>query len=801
MSGGALPPDVAARFRQALDAHQQGRLAEAEALYRAVLAAAPDNVDTLYLLGALQLQRRDFATAARLLGQAAMLDPNHAAAQAMLGVVRHALGQHAAALASFDCALALQPDQAEVLNNRGVALRDLGRHEEALDSYDRAIALVPDYADALCNRGNTLRDLGRPAEAAAGYERFLALQPGHVEVLYRLGALLLELGRPAEALARYDQALAVAPDGPELLNNRGIALSRLGRPEEALASYERALVLRPDYAEAWHNRGAALCDLRRLEAALASVDRALALRPDYADAWTFRGIALRDLGQNELALASLDRAVALRPDHADALIQRGEVLRGLRRHEEAEEAFTRALACAPGTKFLPGQRLHERMQCCDWRDHDAQVAALVAGVRAGECTATPFTFLAVSDAAADQLRCARIFGREKYGLLDPVPASALRYAHDRIRLAYLSADFHEHATAYLMAELFERHDSSRFELTALSFGPDGAGPMRRRLEQAFTRFIDIRGLPDDEVAQRVRGLEIDIAIDLKGYTQGCRPRILMHRPAPIQVNYLGYPGTMGAAHIDYIIADSVIIPADRQDGCSEAVVYLPDSYQPNDRQRPIAETPTRAEAGLPETGFVFCSFNNNYKITPGIFDIWMRLLRRVEGSVLWLLAGNSASIRNLRREAEARGVAPGRLVFAPRASLPEHLARHRLADLLLDTVPCNAHTSASDALWAGLPVLTCPGEAFASRVAASLLHAIGLPELVAPTLDAYEALALTLAQDPGRLAALKAKLARQIDTAPLFDTARFCRYLEAAYEAMLRRHQQGLPPAGFGVSP
>jgi protein O-GlcNAc transferase len=801
MSGGALPPDAAGHFQQALAWHQQGRLAEAEILYRTVLAAAPDNADTLYLLGVIQVQRRDFAASAGLLEQVVAFDPGHAAAQALLGVARHGQGQCEAALACFDRALALQPDQAEVLNNRGVVLRELGRAEEAVASYDRAIALAPDYADALRNLGNTLRDLGRTAEALVSYDRFLALQPDHVEVLYRQGGLLLDLDQPEEALARYDQALGITPDGAEFWNNRGIALSRLDRPTGALASYDRALALRPDYAEAWRNRGAALRDLRRLDEALASFDQALALRPDDAEALVQRGVALRELDRPESALASFDQALALLPDHVDGLIHRGELLRALRRHEEAAEAFERALAAAPGTKFLEGQKLHERMQCCDWREHDRQVAAIVAGIREGESAATPFTFLAVSDSAADQLRCARIFGQEKYGLPDRVPASSLRYDHDRIRLAYLSADFHEHATAYLMAELFEQHDAARFELTALSFGPDGAGPMRRRLERAFTRFIDIRGLPDSEAAELLRRLEIDIAIDLKGYTQGCRPRILMNRPAPIQVNYLGFPGTMGTGPIDYIIADRVIIPDGRQSSCSEAVVYLPDCYQPNDRQRVIGDTPTRAEAGLPETGFVFCSFNNNYKITPEIFDVWMRLLRRVEGSVLWLLAGNPASLRNLRREAEARGVAPERLVFAPRVALPAHLARHRLADLLLDTVPCNAHTSASDALWAGLPILTCPGEAFAARVAASLLHAVGLPELVAPTLGDYEALALALAQNPGRLAALRAKLARQLETAPLFDTDRFRRHLEAAYETMWSRHQQGLPPAGFAVPP
>ncbi len=297
-------------------------------------------------------------------------------------------------------------------------------------------------------------------------------------------------------------------------------------------------------------------------------------------------------------------------------------------------------------------------------------------------------------------------------------------------------------------------------------------------------------------------MEIDIAVDLKGYTGDARPGILAFRPAPVQVSYLGFPGTMGADHIDYILADRFIIPEEQERFYSENVVCLPECYQPNDSKRIIAEvTPTRAQAGLPETGFVFCSFNSNYKITPQIFELWMRLLHQVEGSVLWLLGGSAAAIRNLRREAQARGVDPQRLVFAPRRPLPEHLARHRLADLFLDTLPCNAHTTASDALWAGLPVLTCPGAGFAARVAGSLVQAAGLPELIATDLDAYAALALGLARDAGRLAAIKAKLAGNRFQSPLFKSGRLLGHVERAYEIMWARAERGEAPSGFSVAP
>jgi predicted O-linked N-acetylglucosamine transferase (SPINDLY family) len=410
--------------------------------------------------------------------------------------------------------------------------------------------------------------------------------------------------------------------------------------------------------------------------------------------------------------------------------------------------------------------------------------------------------LTLPSSSADQLRCAELFVGDQY----PVSANALwrgvRYAHDSIRIAYLSADFHQHATARLMAGLFELHDRSSFETTALSFGPADDSDMRRRLQRSFDRFVDVRMKTDQEIAELVRKLEIDIAIDLKGFTQDGRTNIFAQRAAPIQVSYLGYPGTMGAEYIDYIIADRVVIPHEHRRAYAEKVVYLPESYQANDAKRRIAERPpTRMEAHLPEKGIVFCSFNGNYKITPDVFDVWMRLLREVEGSVLWLIEASATAVDNLRREAGKRGISVERLVFAPKTDLESHLARHSLADLFLDTLPYNAHTTASDALWAGLPVLTCLGSTFPSRVAASLLHAVELPELITRSLEEYEALALKLARDPMLLSSLKAKLANNRVICPLFDTDRFARHIEAAYRMMWELWQRGESPRSFSVDP
>jgi len=432
---------------------------------------------------------------------------------------------------------------------------------------------------------------------------------------------------------------------------------------------------------------------------------------------------------------------------------------------------------------------------------EALSASIVAGVRAGVAADTPFAFMAHSTSPQDQLDCASAWMRERHPPVSPAVWTGERYRHDRIRLAYLSADFKNHPTAHLMARLFETHDRDRFELTAVSLGANTGDPTRKRLEGTFDRFIDMRSCSDREIAEQVRVLEIDISVNCQGFTRDARTRVFAMRPAPVQVNYLVYPGTMGAPYMDYLVADPILIPETEERFYSEKIVRLPDTYQATDDQRPIGGTPTRAECNLPETGFVFCSFNNNYKILPTVFDIWMRLLSRVEGSVLWLYVKSPDAIENLRREAAARGVDPARLVFARHMEMSAHLARHRLADLLLDTFPYNSHTTGSDALWAGLPMVTCAGRTFASRVAASLLNAIGLPDLITEDFAAYEVLALDLALKPERLAAVRARLAEQRTRWPLFDSDRFRRHLESAYVTMHERQQQGLPPEAFAVQP
>ncbi len=773
------------------------------------------------------LMRLDDALASH--DRAIALNPRFAEAHNNRGNVLKELGRLDDALASYERAIAMMPDFVDALSNKASALGALRHFEEALTVYDRAIALRPDHADAHNNRGNVLKSLGRLNDALASYEKAIDLQPGHASahinrgnVLKDLGRLddslksfdlaitlrpdladahgnrgnvLLKLKRLEAALQSYDAAIALRPDRAETHNNRGTALREMGRLAEALASHEKAIGLRPEDAGAHNNRGNVLRDLGRLMDAVNSYDAAIAIQPDHADALSNRGNALLDLGDLNGALASYDRSIALMPGHAKAHNNRGNALKALRRLDDALAAYERAMALDPDCEYLPGNIAHLQCYLCDWTSRDRSIARLRAGLASGALVSTPFPLLALADDPLLQKQAAELFAREKTAGVAASGPPSVGARREKIHLAYLSADFHGHATAFLMAELFERHDRGRFELTAISFGPESRDGMRNRLRSAFDRFIDVRGMGDAEVAHLCREMGVDIAIDLKGYTTDSRPGILAARCAPIQVNYLGYPGTMGAGFIDYLIADRELIDETDLDGYSEKVIWLPGSYQVNDRQRWIAERKfTRQEFGLPEEAMVYCCFNNNYKISPETFDSWMRILGGVPNSVLWLFEDNPTAAGNLKQEAKKRGIAAERLVFASPLPLPEHLARHRLADLFLDTLPCNAHTTASDALWAGLPVLTLKGRSFAARVAASLNRAVGLPDLTTSSRDAYEEQAIALATNPGRLAAIKQRLANNRATCPLFDCERFARHLEEAYVLIVGERDAGRAP-------
>jgi protein O-GlcNAc transferase len=606
---------------------------------------------------------------------------------------------------------------------------------------------------------------GDLAAAARIYQEILARQPDHFDATHMLGVVLLQGRQTAEGIALIRRAIAVNGEAASAHVNLGKALMVERHRDEALACFDRAIALDPASVEAHAHRADIMMGLRRLEEALQSYRAAAELRPD------------------EAAL------------HRNC----GHLLTMLRRHDEAFAAYDRAFHLAPELEGIEGHRLYAKMQLCDWRDRDADCAHLIASVRAGRPATQPFIFLAVSSSPADQLQCAQVWTDGHFKTEAPLGRGE-RYRHDRIRVAYLSGDFREHAASVVMAGMFESHDRSRFEISAVSFGADDGSAMRKRMTAAFEYFIDAREQGDDAIADLIRAREIDIAVDLMGYTTNSRTGILARRPAPVQAHYMGFAGTMGAPFLDYVIADRTVIPDAARGAYSEKIVTLPNSYFVNDAGRPISNRSfTRAELGLPEKGFVFCCFNGSHKIAPEMFDGWMRILKRVNDSVLWLLADHLAAVDNLRNEAAARGVDPNRLVFAVRIPPADHLARHRAADLFLDTLPYNAHTTACDALWTGLPVLTRIGGTFAGRVAASVLGAIGLRELITETSADYERRAIALAADPVRLAAIRARLAQNRLTMPLFDTKLFTRHMESAFVAMHRRHQAGQPPDHISV--
>jgi predicted O-linked N-acetylglucosamine transferase (SPINDLY family) len=719
------------------------------------------NAKSYFLLGLDALNDENYENAEEYFLESLKLIPDRVSTLTNLSATQIKLKKFQCALKNSSKAVELEQGNPEDWVNLGLANHYLKNLDEALAHFDKAIELKPDDAAAWLNKGSTLSDLKRYVEALAHYDKAIQFKPDYAVAYYNRGNALRDLKRLNEALASYEKALALHPGYAEAYNNRGNALRDLKRLNEALASYEKALALHPGYAEAYNNRGNALKDLKRLGEALTSYDKALALKPDYAESYSNRGNALKDLKRLDEALASYDKALELKFD----------------------------------LEFLAGTRLHVKMKLCDWAGFSGEVDMLVKGVHEAKPVTQPFELLALIDSPELHLKASQIFADEKFKKQDALGPIAQRVPDGKMRIGYYSADFRNHAGMSLMAGLFELHDRSRFDIYGFSFGPDTGDEMRKRVAAAFDHFIDVRAMSDCEVAKLSRELGIDIAVNRAGYTEDSRTGIFAERAAPIQINYLAYPGTMGVDYIDYVIVDRMVIPMERQADFTEKVVYLPHSYQANDSKRKISDRQfTRQELGLPENEFTFCCFNNNYKILPATFDGWMRILKAVDGSVLWLLEESPTASANLCKEAEQRGVDSSRLVFAKRMPSDEHLARHRHANLFIDTLPYNAHTTTSDALWAGLPVLTCMGNSFASRVAASLLNAIDLPELITHTHEEYEAKAIELATNPDKLREIKNKLDRNRLTTPLFDTKLFTKHIEAAYEAMYARYRAGLPP-------
>jgi len=640
---------------------------------------------------------------------------------------------------------------------------------------------------------------GQLQQALQQAETLVQQYPNSSVLLNIQGAVLKGLGQLDLSVDAFNKALAIKPDYADAHYNMGLVLQEQGKLEEAIEAYNKALAIKPDYAELYNNMGNALKEQGKLEEAIEAFNKALAIKPDHAFAYSNMGIALQEHGKLEEAIESYNKAIAIKPDYADSYCCMGVALQEQGKLEEAIKAYRKALAIKPDYDVARAQKLHVQAHICDW-DSMAKEIGLLPRLGVSKDYVEPFTMLSLEDAPERHRRRSELYVATKYPQRTRSKWTRPSQKPKKLKIGYFSADFHNHATMCLMAQIFAAHDHEHFEVYAYSYGPDNYDEMRQKLITDVDKFYDVRNKSDAEIVDLARADNLDIAIDLKGYTKDERLSLFSRCLAPVQISYLGYPGTLGADFIDYIVADPTLIPKAKCGYYTEQVIYLPHTYQPTDNKRPISgKVMNREEHGLSSNNFVFCCFNQNYKISPKEFDIWMRLLSKVEGSVLWLLQSNEWAEQNLKHQAEARGVSSKRLIFADKIPQAKHLARQQLADLFLDTFNCNAHTTTSDALWAGLPVVTKLGEGFAARVAGSLLNAIGLPELITTTEHEYEDLILELATNPTRLAEVKKKLATNRISQPLFNTELYTKHLENGYQQAYQNYLDGNSPQTITV--
>lgn len=757
--------DTSHFFVQAVTAHERGLLADAERLYEKVLKKDRRHFEAICRLGVLRLQQSRFPEAADLFRRAIELDAESADARHYLGFALTGMDDFEGAKLNYEKALELRHDFAEAHNNLGHLFMRRRLLEEAIAQFEQALALRPDYAEAHNNLGNVLYLLNLTPESVSHYKKAIATNPFYAEAYWNLANASRAMGNLSGAIKDYKQAITIRPSYPEAYNSLANTLRSINKNEEALTAYQKAIALNPNYIDAHMN----MAELLGL------------------------------LGRQKESLRYFDQALAINPNNAVALVKRAAMLLANQRYAEAFESYQKAYLVDVEDRYALDGMVRAAAAACDWSKSELLINKLAARVEEGGF-ADPVAFLCFSDQPPLQLTCAQTFATVETPTARQRLWNGQVWRNDKIRLAYLSAGFHHHPTAYLTAQLIELHDRSRFEVIGFSVGPDDGSEIRARIARAFDQFHDVRLKSDFEVAKQINDMEVDILIDRSGYTANARPGIFNYRAAPIQVNYIGFPGSLGADWYHYIIADRVVLPFDQQPFYMEKIVHLPDCYLVNDSTEvDLPATPSRGQVGLPEDGFVFCSFNHHFKITAQVFEIWMRLLRAIDGSVLWLLGDNPAAENNLRKQAAARGVDPARIIFAPRVSHEHHLARHRLADLFLDTLPYDAHTTARDALSSGVPVVTCLGKTFAGRVAASILTAVGLPELVTGNFEEYESLAQRLASEPLVLRKLREKLAANRLKCAFFDSDRYRRHIESAYTTMWQFWQDHQVPGSFAV--
>lgn len=696
------------------------------------------------------------------------------------------------AIMHCDTLLNVNPQDADVHYLKGLVLRKIGNLQAAQTSLESSLRIAAGSVLAHFALGNVLRLQGDLKAAEQAYIKTIALDAQHEKAHFNLGLVYHKSGNLNKALACYDKALEINPGYADALNNKGSVLKAQGNLQGAYKCYSDAATIKPS-ASIYYNIGITLQLLNRPGDAAEAFVCAVKHKPDYSEAWTGLGLALHKHKSYTQAVEAYKKALALKPDNADVWNGLGTTYKKLNMLEPAIECFARAVSINPELSDALGSLVQNKLHACDWKQIGEVFADVEVSIRKGG-KLVPFNILATPLSAEIQKQCAEQYTAHNFPQMQALTGADTRYQHNKIRIGYFSADLHNHATAYLMADLFERHDRNVFEIIGFSFGAENRDEMAVRVRQAFDAFYDVGSMSDQEIAQLAATKEIDIAVDLKGYTRGARPGIFAYMPAPIQVSYLGYPGTLGAPYIQYLIADKVLIPDVDKIHYTEKIAFMPDTYQVNAKRKVLAaNATTRRDHGIPEHAFVFCCFNNNYKITPDVFDIWLRLLREIEHAALWLFEANPSATVNLKSRAQAAGISPERLIFAKKVSQEMHLARYYHADLVLDTFHYNAHTTTSDALWVGCPVLTCLGTTFPGRVAASILQAFGMPELITTLPDAYFQLAKQLAFDTDRLHAIRQQVIAHRDTQALFNIDRYTTHIEHLYRQMHQRHLDGLP--------
>jgi len=780
---------------------EQGKLKISIKSFERALSIKPDYAEAYNNIGSVFKELDQSNNAIKSFQKAIEIKPDYFEALYNLGQTFQNLNNIEAAIKNYEKVLIIKPDFAELHNNLGVIYHGIGEIDSARHHLENAVRIMPEFVEAFNNLGNVYKELKQADRAIDCYKNAVAINPELADGYFNIGLVLQEQKQFDLAINSFEMAISIDPNYYDAHFNTANILQDLGQLDDAVQSYQKTLKIKQDNTEAHYELGLTFMQLGKLDASIESYENALSINPNYGDVHNSLGNIFNQLGQFEKALLSYENALSISPKNAEAYFNLGNLMLDLNQLDKAIANYEHALKLKPGIDCNFGNLVHTKMHLCSWDDFSDNLEELLEKINRNEKTISPFSLAALIDDAKIQLKNAQIFAKQKYPKNSALSKNYNYSTHKKIRIGYFSADFREHPVSYLSAELYELHNRSQFEIYAFSFGPDTQDVMNLRIKAGVDNFYDVHNMSYKDIALLSRSMEIDIAIDLGGFSANNRLEIFAITAAPIQINYFGYPGTMGADFFDYIVGDETLIPEDQKSNYAENIIYLPSCYMPQDNSKQISDKPiTRQECNLPENSFVFCCFNNSYKITPKEFDIWMRLLNKVDGSVLWLLEANKLSVDNLKFEAEKRGVKADRLIFANKLAIEEHLARQKLADLFLDTFNFNAHTTASDALWVGLPVLTKIGKGFSARVAGSLLTSMEVPELITTSEKEYEAKALDLAINPEKLLLIKKKLADKRSTAPLFDTETYTKNLEKAYIKAYERYSSSLPSKEFKVS-